>query len=120
MAITPNSINLLETSLRALQYRGKVIANNMVNFDTPGYRRKDVKFDKVFAEALKTGDVVDIAKSKPEIFEPRLGEPDARGNDVDLEREVGEKMKNSGMYKTNLRLMAKLYSQMNMAISDRS
>lgn len=120
MSIKPNTINLLETSLRAIKFRGKVIANNMVNFDTPGYRRKDVKFDNVIAEAMKTGKVVDVNAAKLDIFETRTGEVDARGNDVNLEREIGEQVKNSGMYKTNLRLMAKLYSQFSMAISDRS
>jgi len=115
-----NPINLIETSLRAADFRGKVIANNLVNFDTPGFKRNDVSFAKVMAEAVASGQVVDLDKVKPELFKPMITQVDDRGNDVDLDFEVGELIKTSGRYRAGMRLLTKLYSQMSAAVSDRS
>jgi len=115
-----NPINLIETGLRAMSFRGKVIANNLVNFDTPSFRRNDVSFTKVMAEAVASGQVVDLDKVPPEIYKPMTTQVDDRGNDVDMDFEVGELIKNSARYRTSMRLLTKLYNQMGAAMSDRS
>ena len=48
---------------------------------------------------------------------PTMNTPvDARGNDVSLDVEVGELVKNAAMTKTYLRLLNKVYRQMELAI----
>ena len=44
---------------------------------------------------------------------------DSRGNDVDLDVEVGEMIKNGARYKMYVRLLNKMYKQMEMAIGGR-
>lgn len=101
-------------------YRSKVLTNNLVNFDTPGFRRKDVNFDEVLSDAVESGKVVNLEDVKPTIFEPHKTMVDARGNDVDLDKEIGEQLKNSARYRTAMRVMTKLYKQMEQAIDNRS
>ncbi len=43
---------LLEKGLELARVRHQVIANNLANVDTPGYKRKDVDFSSVFAAEL--------------------------------------------------------------------
>jgi flagellar basal-body rod protein FlgB len=109
-------IEYLEAGLRAAGLRQSVIANNIANLDTPGYRRSAVEFEKCLAEALSTSGPVDLTRVQAEIIQPMTTPVKSNGNDVSLDTEVGELIKNSGTYKLYLRLMGKVYSQMELAI----
>jgi len=109
---------LLAAGLRAASLRGRVIANNIANISTPGYRRKDVRFEALLARALESGEV-DLEALRAEIFEPRSTPLNTHGNDVSLDVEVGELVKNSARYKTYIRLLGKMYKQMELAIGVR-
>ena len=45
-------LNLLEGGLDGLGLRQKVLADNIANVDTPGFKRSDVNFDKVLQAAV--------------------------------------------------------------------
>jgi flagellar basal-body rod protein FlgB len=105
----------LEAALRAANLRQTVIANNIANLDTPGYRRQDVQFGDILAKALQGGNT-DVSSLEPKIIAPGTTEVNENGNDVDLDMEVGEMIKASGHYKTCVRLLAKLYQRMQMAM----
>jgi len=109
-------VQVLEAGLRASALRGKVIASNLANLDTPGYRRKTVSFEAAFAEALASGRADRIARTAAEIFRPMDTPVDPDGNDVSLDVEVGEMVKNSARYKTCMRALTKVYRQMELAI----
>ncbi|MCF0129161.1 MAG: flagellar basal body rod protein FlgB [Pseudobutyrivibrio sp.] len=47
-------INVLDKAADASWHRETLIANNMANDDTPGYKRKDIEFESVFRKALRT------------------------------------------------------------------
>ncbi len=119
MPSEPGVIDILKAGLQGTSLRGKVIANNIANLDTPGYRRKDVRFEAALAKALRDPTGMALRKAAPEIFEPRTLKADATGNDVELDLEVGEMIKNGAMYKTYVRLLARMYGQMQLAISGR-
>ncbi|MCD6304051.1 MAG: flagellar biosynthesis protein FlgB [Planctomycetes bacterium] len=110
-------VEYLEAGLRAADLRERVIGNNIANLQTPGYRRRDVKFEEVLARALAAGGADPLAV-KPEIVQPGDTPVDATGNDVDLNVEVGELVKNDMKAKVLLRTLAKLYDQMELAIRD--
>jgi len=48
---------------------------------------------------------------------PEAAPADETGNNVDLETEVGELIKNSSTYKTYLRVLNKVYRQMELAMT---
>ena len=48
-------VNLLEKAADASWTRYNVIANNIANKDTPGYKRKDVDFEEYLLEELTGG-----------------------------------------------------------------
>jgi flagellar basal-body rod protein FlgB len=45
-------INLLDRSLDASSKRETIISNNLANVDTPGYKRKDIDFEKELQHAI--------------------------------------------------------------------
>jgi flagellar basal-body rod protein FlgB len=112
----PNIIQLLEAGARARHIRQGVITNNVANLHTPGFRRSDVKFEEFLADALDDGGKLDNDEIKPEIYRPYQTPVKSDGNDVDMEQEVGELMKNAGRFKLYMKLMAKQYGMMSQAI----
>lgn len=116
MASAVNLTDQLEAGLRAASLRSKVIANNIANIDTPGYKRQAVQFEKLLAEAMTDGSEVDVREITPEVFEPRTTETDSTGNDVNIDEEIGEMVKNSTRYKTYMRVLIKTYQQMEQAM----
>ena len=109
-------IDYLQAGLAAASARQAAIASNLANINTPGYARRVVEFEKVLAKALDSPGQVDLAKLAPQTVTSAEGMAGPNGNNVSLETEVGELIKNAATYKTYLRLMAKLYSQMEMAM----
>ena len=47
-----NYINVLNKAAGASWTKNEVIANNIANVDTPGYKRKDLDFESLLTEAL--------------------------------------------------------------------
>jgi flagellar basal-body rod protein FlgB len=84
---------------------------------TPGYRRIDVQFEKMLAKAIESGDEVDVEEIEPMLYQPKNTAVKLNGNDVNLENEIGEMVKNSLRYKAFIRLMNKKFGQIDEAIN---
>ena len=70
----------------------------------------------MLAEAMSKGRPIDLADLRKAIVRPMNTPADPSGNDVSLEMEIGEMLKNGTMSKTYMRLLAKLYRQIELAI----
>jgi len=110
----------LEAGLRAANLRQTVIADNIANMGTPGFRRRTVPFEEVFAEALQKGRPVRMDGVLGHLRRPMTDPVDENGNDVHLETEVADLVKNGLLYKTYARLLGRMYQQMERAmVTDR-
>ena len=54
-----NYINVLEKASDASWTRNSVISNNIANVDTPGYKRKDIRFEEYLQGAVSGGSSLD-------------------------------------------------------------
>ena len=108
-------IELIEAGLKAEGLRQKAIANNIANLETPGYRRIDVKFTELLAK-VKSGGTVKAEDMEPQLYHPKQTPVKSNGNDVTLEVEIGEMVKNSLRYKTYIGLLSKKYRHIEMAM----
>lgn len=108
--------DLLHAGLKASALRGKVIANNIANLETPRFRQSSVKFEQELLKALKTPGKVDLDKIKAHVYKPMSAPVDGGGNDVNIDAQVGKMIKNSARYKLLMRLLVKNYRQMEEAI----
>jgi len=97
--------------------RQAVIANNIANMSTPGFRRSTLPFEKAFAAALAAGKPIAHRAVLEHIVQPRTGALNEFGNDVQIDTEVGELIKNSMLYKTYVRLLNRMYRQMELAMA---
>jgi len=119
MSKTNDIMALLDAGIRAESLRQKSIANNIANIETPGYRRVEVKFEELLKKALDSNGAVDLSEFKPLIFQPNETPVKSNGNDVSLEVEVGEMVKNTLRHKAYIRLLNRKFSQFDLAINVR-
>ena len=117
MSKVDNIFDVLEAGIRVEKLRQNAIANNVSNLQTPGYRRFDVKFEELLAKAMDSSGSVDLSKVETEIYQPMDTVVKSNGNDVSLEVEVGEMVKNSLRHKAYVRLLQKKYQQIDLAIN---
>jgi len=110
-------VDLIEAGIRAENFRQRAIANNFANLETPGYRRVDVEFKELLAACSDSPEQVDFSKVEPQTYEPRQTPVGANGNDISMELEVGQMIKNSLRHKAYIRLLSKKYSQIELAIN---
>lgn len=111
-----NIADLLEAGIRAEALRQRAIASNVANLETPGYRRIDVKFEELLAKALACPGEIKLSEIEAQIYRPKNTPVKPNGNDVNLETEVGEMVKNTLRHKAYIRLLGKKYNQMELAI----
>jgi len=116
MPKTNNIVELIEAGLKAEGLRQRAIANNIANLGTSGYRRIDIRFEKLLAKALQSSGEVDLQEIKPEVYQPNKTPVKSNGNDVNLETEIGQMVKNSLLHKAYIRLLNKKYRQIEIAI----
>ena len=115
MVKQPDVTSLLESALRVASLRQTTIASNIANMGTPNFRRSAVEFEKALDAAMRNGSV-DPSTVAPTLIHPGTTEVDEKGNDVNIDLEVGDMVKNDAMYKTYMRLLAKKYHQIDMVV----
>lgn len=107
---------LLEAGITAEGARQKAIANNIANMNSPGYRRVDIRFEDILNKMLNSGGDIKKSELEPEYYQPKTTAIKSNGNDVSLDVEVGEMVKNSLRHKLYMSLLKKKYQQMSLAI----
>jgi len=111
------TIDMLQAGLKATGMRGRALANNIANMHTSGYRRYEVEFEQLLARELARDEKVDLRKLAPKLYRPMNTPLNAEGNDVDIDHEVGQMVKNGAMYRTYMKMLGKMYQQIEAAIS---
>lgn len=119
MSKTSGIVEFLEAGIRAENLRQRAIASNIANIQTPGYRRVDVRFREMLTKAMESNGSIDPREIEMEIYEPKTTTVKSNGNDVTLENEIGEMVKNTLRHKTYIRLLNKKYAQIEEAINTR-
>ena len=127
-------IPVLEKGLDAASLRQKVIAENLANASTPGYRRREVVFEEQLSQALSGQGIVGtrtqpghlpIGRRTIDSVEPEVREAQDTGNgtgvnDVDVEREMSSLAKNQIYYAYAARLVSRTFGLIRESIRGRS
>lgn len=109
-------VDKLAAELDTKVLQSKLIASNVANVDTPGYKSKDLKFANVLQDEMGnlhmkktdlrhmegiTGDV----KNNEIVEDPNPGRPD--GNNVNIDDELLKLNRNNIQYTVAVQLLAK-------------
>jgi flagellar basal-body rod protein FlgB len=133
MTIVPqyDSIAFGEAALKLRSYRQELIASNLVNADTPGYKAKDIAFGDVLRQQMagvskEAGLRLSITNSKhlsvstssdPSVQYRQAVQPALDGNTVDPDVERTEFAKNSFMTEATLNFLSSTIRSRLSAIS---
>ena len=118
---------LVERVLQFAADRHKLIAENMANVDTPGYRQKDLSQAKFFSmlrerAAQRTSGVpgtVGFDDVSVDVDQPTKGILFHDMNNRSMEELASEQAKNGLLYTMAIEILRKQYSQMEMALRER-
>ncbi len=109
--------------------RHTVIAENIANADTPGYRARDVKaFSEYVKEAFTPratraahvgGTALTRAANRPEVVVDEAMQPSANGNSVSLEQESVRSVESRGQHALALAIYGKTRDLMSLALRAR-
>jgi flagellar basal-body rod protein FlgB len=105
-------MGVLEKALDASWLRNEVIAHNIANADTPGYKKYRVEFEEELKSALEASTLkgkrtrpkhLDIGASSIDQVRPQVVRTDGTqmredGNNVDMDEEMTSLAKNAIMY----------------------
>ena len=96
--------------------RRKVLANNLANLDTPGFKTGRLPFDRALEQALDGNEDAPGEVMKGELSHPLYPDMGPDGNDVSLERELVRLNENSMRTKVYLSMLDFRIRQMRAAI----
>lgn len=111
----------LDLALGAAGKRQEVLANNLANVNTPGYKRLDVEFDGMLAKAIdsaRAGDRVGLDKLQPGVSTDDSVAVRADGNSVDVDQEMAFLAENNIRYNALVQLTQKKLETLKYVISD--
>ena len=109
-------LGLLTQLLNANALRHRVIAQNVANVNTPGYRRQEVAFETDLAKALTSSS--GTAPVRPRVVTAD-GPERVDGNTVDIDREMNDLTRNALLYQAATQIVASRVASMRSAISGR-
>lgn len=108
----------LEVALHGSEMRQTVIANNLANVNTPGFKRSDVSFGPQLAQALELGGSADeIGDVSPTQTVESSTSMRQDGNNVDVDREANNLAQTQLHFSALMAVVTKNLSTMSQLIT---
>lgn len=119
MDFSGSRLDTLGKLLDVASLRHRVIANNVANVNTPGFRQQLVRFEEAFVRQLDRGQESAALRVQPKIVEAVDVPERADGNNVDIDVEMVRLQKNTLLYRTIAQVLTVRLAAMRSAISGR-
>lgn len=129
MAISfDKALGIHEQALNTRVRRAEVLANNLANADTPGYKARDLDFRAMLARAGGDGAGFELAKSDPghmsasdsgadgDLMYRNPLQPSIDGNTVDAQQEQAAFMRNAMDYQASFQFLNNSFTGLTKAL----
>lgn len=123
-----NTVSVLQGALDVRAERQRLLASNIANQETPGYKAKDIDFERELRRSVSGGWTLEITDSRhipttPAVYRPSVIEAPtaAEGfddNNVGLEREMVKLSENALMYSVTSKMIRKKFGMVMSAIKE--
>ena len=121
MELFDTTFKTLDLALGAAGKRQEVLANNLANVNTPGYKRLDVDFDETLAKAVdaaRGGDATQLDGMRPGVGTDASVAVRSDGSSVDVDQEMAFVAENNIRYNALVQLTQKKLETLKYVISD--
>ncbi|MGL6173051.1 MAG: flagellar basal body rod protein FlgB [Cellulosilyticaceae bacterium] len=98
-----HNLDITNKALDGIMLRYNVLSANIANSETVGYKRQDVKFQDLLEKEMsnKGTEGIDINQIEPQVYTDNLSFAQRLdGNNVDIDKEMGELSKTKLRYDT--------------------
>ncbi|MHC1746194.1 MAG: flagellar basal body rod protein FlgB [Negativicutes bacterium] len=123
---------VMEKALSASGLRNQVISNNIANVNTPGFKRSDVEFEGILAQALDNKNRLSLTSTNvqhlsgnggttgttPTIHTSSENTMRIDGNNVDIDAEMANIAKNTIYYNAIAHQLSRYFSNLKSAIRE--
>lgn len=129
MAISfDKALGVHEHALEARVKRAEVLANNLANADTPGYKARDIDFRTMMQQAQQSVAGFEMAKTDEAHMDTSTGgfdsellyrtphQPSVDGNTVDAQQEQTRFMRNAMDYQASFQFLSSKFSGLTKAL----
>lgn len=130
MAISfDNALGIHEQALVARSRRAEVLANNLANADTPGFKARDVDFQSMLDKATESSQGAPMERTHPshmdlsgagsasELLYRQPHQPSIDGNTVDAQQEQTRFMRNAMDFQASFQFLSSKFSGLSKAIT---
>lgn len=125
---------VLMKSINARMARNSAIASNIANVTTPGYQRKEVRFEESLSNAISGSSLKgtktsskhisfgtgDLSEATYEVVRPIDATQPSGVNNVDIDKEMADLTENQIGFKYSIKMLSQSYKTLNAAISGRT
>lgn len=127
-------MQLLQKSMDFRARRNTVLATNIANIETPGYKAKDLVFEEALGKAMKAHlpgpldvtngrhldgrQILPLSQVRPEVIRTSNPVGNLDENSVDLEREMVKLGENQVNYQALSQMVSHKFSQLRLSIRE--
>ena len=115
MITTTPMMQMLQGYLKVTSDRQQLVASNIANVDTPGYRTQDINFQSAMQQAMNQGDELHLEPASVTV-EGLPERPD--GNNVNVDRESMLLSETQLQYQMGVQLIKDEFHRLLTAIKD--
>lgn len=119
MDLSDKNVVLLSKLLDLTATKNKVIANNIANVNTPGYKKSEVSFEKELLKAVESKNINKIKNLQESLSLSKDKSTKKDGNNVDLDQELVTFYQMSDRHNIYLEILSKKFKGMIAAIEGR-
>jgi flagellar basal-body rod protein FlgB len=115
------TVGMLSSMLDYQSKRHKLIASNIANIDTPGYRSKDLTFQCRFTEQMENKNNVKMVRThKGHLSNTGRGEFDVvnSGEKVNIDKQMVKLAENNLMYNLSVELLARKFKSLTTVLRE--
>ncbi len=119
MDLSDKNVVLLSKLLDLTTSKNKVIANNIANTNTPGFKKSEVSFQKELRKAVESKNINKVKDIQESITMSKDKSTRKDGNNVDLDKELVTFYQMSDRHNIYLEILSKKFKGMITAIQGR-
>lgn len=109
--------DLLVKLMSASSKRAEVIANNIANQNTPGFKRQTLEFEQLLSSAMRS-DTQSLLRIDPKLSVDEATPGGADGNNVNIELEMNSMRQNRLLYETYASILSSRFEVLRASIEN--